>query len=155
VNAVLLVNLAATLFLTGLVWFLQVVHLPLLLSVSPAEFAGCVTRHRRRNTLLMTGPMLAEAYTAVRLCWDKSGWDKSGWDKPTEFPAGELFGALVLLVIVWMVTFAWHMPQYQRLRGGSDNQAIHGLILSNWVRTACWTGRSAIMLWITAGRLRI
>jgi hypothetical protein len=148
-NALLLVNLTATLFLTGLVWFLQLVQLPLFFSIGAAELHSYVTRHRRRNTLLMAGPMLVEIYTAVRLWRDASGWERG------ELPGGNLFVALLLLAIVWIVTFAWHMPQYGRLGRGDDDKAIHGLILSNWVRTACWTGRSAIMLWITAGHLRI
>jgi hypothetical protein len=148
-NALLLVNLTATLFLTGLVWFLQVVHLPLFFSIGPSEFARYVTRHRRRNTLLMAGPMLAEMYTAIRLWWDKPGSDNAASQ------SGKLFVALALLAIVWIVTFAWHMPQYGRLGRGDDDKVIHGLIVSNWIRTACWTGRSAIMLWIAAGRLRV
>jgi len=149
VSDLLLVNLASTLFLTGLVWFLQVVHLPVFFTVDHGDFARAVARHRRRNTLLMAGPMLAEIYTATRLAWSKTPLDGAA------LTSDMLNWALGLLAIIWIVTFAWHMPQYRRLGSGYDEPAIRGLILSNWVRTACWTGRSAIMLWIAFGRLRI
>src|ERR1700683_5031384 len=101
-NAVVLITLAATLFLTGLSWFLQIVHLPLLSSVDLAF-------SRRRNTLLMAGPMLIELITAI-LLWT--------------------YGvALLLVVIIWLITFLRHIPLYRQLIRVYDPKVFHTLTI--------------------------
>jgi hypothetical protein len=129
-DVVLLTNLACTLFLTGVAWVLQVVQLPLFSKTAPPGF---VEGHRRRNTILMAVPMFVELVTSVWL------WQVA---------------ALALVLVIWIVTFVWYIPAYSRLARGNAG-AIRQLTGWHWVRTLCWTGRSAIMLWITAGRLRV
>ncbi len=127
----LLTNVAATLFLTGAVWVLQVVQLPLFLETAHVDIAA----HRRRNTLLMTPPMIIEAVTAVLLFRIASS-------------------ALILLVVIWAVTFVKIIPLFRRLEG-NDRTAIKALMAWNWVRTGCWTMRAGILLWSIGDRLRI
>ena len=68
-GALLLGNLSATLFLTGLIWFFQVVHLPLTLRRGESEFPDFVRESRRRNTILIAPVMTIEAITAVWLAF--------------------------------------------------------------------------------------
>jgi hypothetical protein len=124
------------LFLTGVVWVLQVVQLPLFLKVHDL---AVIVEHRRRNSMLMSLPMLVELITAVWLCWVRSGV--------------VVLTALVLLGVIWVVTFAWYMPQYQRLTNGYDEAIVRRLIAGNWVRSVIWTLRSAIMLYIVGQAL--
>ena len=81
----------------------------------------------------MTIPMTVEAFTAVLL---------------RNVPA------LALVALIWLVTFAWYIPVYSRFARG-EASALRRLIAWNWVRTLAWTGRAALLLWITAGRLSI
>jgi hypothetical protein len=118
------------------VWALQVVQLPLFLKV---QDLAVIVEHRRRNSMLMSLPMLVELITAVWLCWVRSG-------------AAPLV-ALVLLGVIWVVTFAWYMPQYQRLTTGYDEVIVRRLLAGNWVRSVIWTLRSAIMLYIVGQAL--
>ncbi len=115
-------------FLTGVAWTLQVVQLPLFLK---AGQPGYVRQHRRRNTMLMTAPMLVELATAVWL-----------WR----------IGPLLLVAAIWVVTLVWYMPAYSVLAKGYNEATIRRLMAWNWVRTLCWTARSIIMLWIASGR---
>ncbi len=61
---------------------------------------------------------------------------------------------LALLLVIWIVTFAWYIPAYSRLVRG-ETAVIGRLVAWNWVRTLCWTARGGILLWIAAGRLNI
>jgi hypothetical protein len=135
-NGVLLSNLAATLFLTGLVWELQVVQFPLMLRAGGLDFPDYVTHQRRRNTLLMAPVMLIELVTGGWLLAD---------DRDT-------FPAALLILIIWTVTFASIVPIHSKLVRGYDQRLLRTLIRRNWIRTACWSLRSAILLWIAARR---
>lgn len=143
-DALLLANLAATLFLTGLAWFMQIVQLPLFSIVRAVDLAAYAARQRRRNTALMVLPMAVESVTAVWL------WR----DGPPGF-SGVLFGPLVLLALIWLVTWTRYIPLYSRLLRSYDEAALQQLIAWNWVRTLGWSGRAGVMAWIAAGRLHI
>jgi hypothetical protein len=49
-------------------------------------------------------------------------------------------------------TFAVQVPLHARLAAGFDPQAHRRLVLTNWWRTAAWSLRSLLALWIL-GRL--
>ena len=132
---VLLASLAAALFLTGLAWFLQVVHLPLMLRLDGPGFAEYARIQRTRNTALMAGPMLIELTTAAWLVVvDVRGSHR------------DMFHAFLLVAIVWIVTFASIVPLHSRLTRGYDARVIHLLVRRNWIRVACWTLRSAFLV---------
>jgi hypothetical protein len=107
------------------------VQLPLFLTMGQPEV---VREHRRRNTMVLTLPMLVELVTAVLV--------------------GQIAG-MVLVAVIWVVTFVWYIPIYSRLQKGYDKAIIRRLMAWHWVRTLCWTARAGILVWITAGRLNI
>jgi hypothetical protein len=135
-SRLLLTNVAATLFLAGILWSLQIVQFPLMLSAQSGDFVAYVRAQRTRNTLLMTLPMLVEAATG-------------GWLLTTPIPSRHLLTAMVLLVIGWIVTLGLIVPMHARIMRGYDPHAIRVLIRTNWIRTFCWTARACLMIWIT------
>ncbi|NJK90539.1 MAG: hypothetical protein HC904_01130 [Blastochloris sp.] len=54
-----------------------------------------------------------------------------------------------LLVLIWLSTFLLQMPQHFRLEKNKNHQAIHHLILGNWVRTLLWSLRSLALIHLT------
>jgi hypothetical protein len=135
-NVLLLANLASTLFLTGLVWELQVVQFPLMLRTGGLDFPNYVKHQRTRNTLLMAPAMLIELITGGLLLAD------------AHLPHRDVFHAALLIVVIWIVTFASIVPIHSKLVRGYDESLIRKLIRRNWIRTGCWTLRSAILLWV-------
>ena len=135
-TAVLRANLAATLFLTGLVWELQVVQFPLMLRAGGLDFPSYVKHQRSRNTLLMAPAMLIELITGLWLLADP------------HLPHRDVLHAALLIGIIWVVTFASIVPLHSKLIRGYDQSAVSPLIRHNWIRTVCWTLRSAILLWV-------
>lgn len=127
---VLAAHAFATLFMTGLIWFVQVVHYPLFERVGKAEFAGYERQNTRRTGWVVGGPMLLELALALLLVWSPGGL--MAW------------GGLGLLGIVWLSTAVGQMPAHFRLEQGFDAQAYRRLVRGNWIRTVCWTLRGVL-----------
>ncbi len=130
----LLVHGIATAYMTGLVWFVQVVHYPMFARVAADDFAAYEREHVRRTNLAVSGPMLIEAAATVGLV---VAWR----DRPGAWLA---WVGLALLVIVWGSTVMLQVPCHRRLEKGFDRAAIDRLVQTNWWRTVAWSARSAV-----------
>lgn len=129
-----LIQLIATGFLTGLIWFVQVVHYPLLRHVGPDHVLEYEKKHIRRTTWVVAPTMLIEAGAA-------------GWLTYSAFHAGVARGVLIhsvamaLLLGIWLSTAIVQVPCLRRLENGYDERVIDQLVMSNWLRTFLWTAR--------------
>ena len=131
----LLGNLAATLFMTGVIWFVQIVHYPLFAYYRDEGFRF----HARRTANVVALPMLVEAMTAALLV--------------IEHPSNSvLWTGLMLVGLLWLSTSFLQVPQHSALERGFQKPAYEILVRSNWLRTVAWSIRAALMLWIVAGR---
>ena len=141
---VLLAHLGATWFMTGLIWFVQIVHYPLMKLVGRDGFVEYSRRHQA-NTSLVVGPlMLIEVVTAALLL-----------DQDAQLRVSWLFWASCgLLVVVWLATALWQMPLHQQLLSGYDEGRIRALVRSNWIRTFAWTGRALIVAYVVFLRMQ-
>ena len=63
----LLLQLAATFYMTGLVWFVQRVHYPLFADVGIRQFPAYESAHVGRTSPVVAPPMLIEVATALAL----------------------------------------------------------------------------------------
>lgn len=135
----LLIHAAATWFMTGLIWFVQVVHYPLLHRVPEGAAATYAREHQRLTAWVVGPPMLLEAATAVLLLW------------PPFRPAGAfpwLLAGLALLGLIWASTAFVQVPLHRRLAAGSDAAAVARLVRTNRLRAAAWSARSLLLLFI-------
>jgi hypothetical protein len=140
VNYFLLAHLAATLYMVGVVWFVQVVHYPLFSRVGPEKFSLYSEAHSRLTTYVVGPPMLAEAATALLLVFRR----------PEGVPLAAALTGLALVVVVWLSTALLQVPRHTTLGSGFDRRAWSGLVLSNWVRTVAWSARGGLVLWMAA-----
>ena len=139
-RALLLVQAAATAYLTGLVWFVQVVHYPLLRAIAPPDLPAYEAGHQRRTGVVVAPAMLLELATAVAsLRW-----------RPPQLSATWAWGGLTLLGVVWASTAFVQVPLHDALERGHDAERIRLLVRSNWVRTVCWTARAGLLAWALA-----
>ncbi|MDP1662146.1 MAG: hypothetical protein Q8L55_09550 [Phycisphaerales bacterium] len=132
-TAILIVHAAATWFMTGLIWFVQIVHYPLFGSVGKSEFTTYEREHQRRTTLVVAPVMLIELATAATLCFRTTAADRTL----------ALTGA-ALLAVIWASTWLLQVPLHNRLSTGYQPLLIRRLATSNWLRTAAWTARALI-----------
>jgi hypothetical protein len=70
----LLLQAFASFAMTGLIWFVQVVHYPLLRGVGASGYAAYQEPHVRLTTLIVAPLMLLEAATALWLVHDRQGF---------------------------------------------------------------------------------
>jgi hypothetical protein len=134
----LLLHASATLFMTGLIWFVQVVHYPLFHGVGGDAFRHYSADHQRRTSLVVGPVMLLEVGTAIGLV--------------IALPPGPqriaAWLGLGLLAAIWLSTAAVQVPLHKRLLGGYDRRTITQLVHSNWFRTVGWTLRAMLALWL-------
>lgn len=139
-----LAHLGASLFMTGLIWFVQVVHYPLFAKVGEQGYAAYQTAHMRLTTWVVGPPMLVELATAVALIsGGRPDWLSSRW----------AWTNLALLAVIWLSTAFLQSPAHAKLTSGFA-AGPHGLLVtSNWLRTLLWSGRSALLLALLARRI--
>lgn len=132
---VIQIHTLATLTLTGLIWFVQVVHYPLFRQFGRDGFASLMAAHQRRTTFLVAPLMSVEAIAAIMLV-----------ARPIPGLILPAVTGLLLLMIVWGSTALLQVPAHRRLLGGYDRHTIDRLVDLNWVRTAAWTARAVVAL---------
>ena len=131
---------AATLFMTGVIWFVQLVHYPLFAAVGEGEAAAYHRAHGRRTSWVVGPPMLVELAAAVALVWMAPAGVGRGW----------AWCGLALLGVVWLSTAALQVPAHQRLDAGRDRATERQLVAGNWIRTVAWSARATIALTMIA-----
>ncbi|MGD8439616.1 MAG: hypothetical protein PVG53_03705 [Holophagae bacterium] len=129
-------HLAATLYLTGLIWVIQVLHYPLMDRVPGDGFVAFHTEHARRISVLVVVPMVVELTTAIALLVIR----------PQGVSVALLIAGAVLVGVVWLSTFGLQVPLHRRLSQGFNPAAHRALLRSNWIRTVAWTLRGVIAI---------
>jgi hypothetical protein len=127
-----IVESAATWLMTGVVWYVQLVHYPSFRAVERERFVEFHRHHTAATTLIVGPAMVVEAACAVYRAWAGGGW--RGW------------AGLALVAILWAGTFFVMVPLHNRLGRGFDETAAARLIRWNWLRTAAWTLRGLLLL---------
>lgn len=132
-----IVHAGATWFMVGLIWFVQVVHYPLMGSVPDQAGTSYARSHQRRTSWIVAPVMLIEAITAAALFWHPLG-------RFNGTPL--LWTGLSLLLVIWISTFGVLVPLHERLAREHHPSVVRGLVAANWVRTIAWTARGIVAL---------
>lgn len=137
--AILLAHAAAAWFMTGLIWFVQVVHYPLFDRVGSDESARYCVDNRRLTTFVVAPVMLVEGALSASLVWLLlATFQPVAW------------AGAVMLLAIWLSTALIQVPRHLRLSRGFDAPVQRGLVASNWLRTILWTARGILALWLVA-----
>jgi hypothetical protein len=133
-----LVHFVATAAMTGLIWFVQVVHYPMFSDIPAEAFLTYEIEHQLRTSSVVIPFMMTEFLTGCYLAL-RSRPLLNGRDLM-------LFrGSMFLLAIVWGSTFLIQVPLHEELSQTADPYLIDSLVCSNWIRTICWSMRSLIL----------
>ena len=128
-------NLASTLYLTGVIWLVQLVQYPFFSRVGAENFQQYHAAHTFWITPVVAPAMILELITAIFLIIYP----------PENIDIKLLWLGLILAVTVWLSTFFLQVPMHEKLANGFDAEAHRFLINSNWVRTIAWTLRSGLV----------
>lgn len=134
----LLCRLAATCYMIGLVSFVQRVHYPLLAAIGSQEFSAYQHQRVSRTGPVVGPPMLIEAATAL------AGVAL----RPPAVPTSLVWLGVGLLAVIGLSTLLLQVPCHRELMTGFDASAPRRLVATNWVRTAAWSLRGVLVLWM-------
>lgn len=134
----LLANAAATLFMVGLIWFVQIVHYPLMSRVGDDLFPLYAEAHSRLTSLVVGPPMLIEAATSALLLFFR----------PQPVPLWSAALGAGLLAAIWLSTALLQIPRHTALGDGFDRREHRALVTTNWLRTAAWSARGVLVVWM-------
>lgn len=135
-----LIQFAATAMMTGIIWFVQVVHYPLFTKIPKEGFVRYEQSHTVRTGWVVAPLMLLELGTAVAplLSWGAGG--------AFPIPSCPLYlAALGCLVVIWISTFLLQVPLHGILEKRHDHRAILQLSSTNWIRTILWSVRLGLL----------
>ena len=136
---ILLIQIASTWFMVGLIWLVQIVHSPLFADVGSDEFADYATKHQNRISWIVAPVMLVELVTAALLVF----WPIDGL---STFYCRVGLG---MLIAIWVSTAAIQVPQHGKLATKYDSKTIRQLVRGNWLRTGLWSVRGVLVLLIS------
>jgi len=123
-----------TIFMTGIVWFVQIVHYPLFRAIGSDRFTAYERQHVKFAGYVIAPVMLIELLTGITLIIIEESslfWINLG-----------------LLGLIWLSTLFIQVPLHRRLSQDYSLSMISDLVGTNWIRTILWTARSMILLLI-------
>lgn len=130
----LVVHLAASAAMCGLIWCVQVVHYALFDGVGADGFAAYERRHQRAISWIV-GPFMAiEGVTALAV----AGLLRD------EVGTWLVVASLALLAVIHASTVWLQVPAHGRLASGYDADVVARLVRTNWIRTVGWTARAVV-----------
>lgn len=141
----LFIQLFCTYAMTGIIWFVQIVHYPLFDLVEQKSWTEYHRMHSNRITWIVAPLMILELAAATYFLF---------------IPAGVMVPfekdlAFALVAMIWFSTFALQVPQHNRLAQAFRRDSHRRLVTTNWVRTICWSLRSVIVtVWLSRLAIR-
>ncbi|NRD21015.1 hypothetical protein HNV08_13240 [Winogradskyella eckloniae] len=130
---ILIIHIVATIFMTGLCWFVQLVHYPLFRAIETDKFPS----YERKNAItgIITVPvMIIELITGLILLYN--------------FQDSLHVLNIVVLAFIWLSTFIFQVPIHLKLMYKGSPQLITKVIRTNWIRTLSWTVRTLLLAYL-------
>ena len=143
-NLTLIVCLGSTLYMTGVIVFVQVVHYPLFKLVESGAFVRFHDAHVRRTTYVVMVPMIVELITSVTLVFHR----------PESVPGWLTWAGLFAASLTWVATGLISVPDHDRLSKGFDVDFHRRLVQTNLIRVFAWSAHSLVLLVMTGHALR-
>lgn len=132
----LMANTAVTIFMVGLIWFVQRVHYPLLSHIEVDQQISIGTEHQRRTGQVVGLPMAVEGVSTLVLLVDRP--DQVTWWLPW-------IGAFLLAISLGSTVFL-SVPLHQKMVNQPNAEIGKKLVATNWPRTISWSLRGVICI---------
>jgi hypothetical protein len=129
--------------MVGVIWFVQLVHYPLL-AVVPVESASTIAvDHQRRTAWVVMISMTVEGFSTLALM----RWVPEGVATWLPWANG------VFLAIALGCTVLLSVPRHARMAENPTPTIGRELVVTNWPRTIAWTICGALTATMTFSRL--
>ena len=131
---ILLANFVTTAVMTGVIWFVQWVHYPLLASVPVDGAVKVAEQHQRRTGQVLALSMAVEGVTTLWLLVSRP--DAVSLILPW-------LGAVFLAVALGS-TVILSVPLHAKMVTNPSGDVGRRLVVTNWPRTIAWTARALV-----------
>ena len=140
IDAILISNLVASCVMTGVIWFVQHVHYPLLAQVEMGQAVAVAEEHQRRTGHVVALPMAFEGLTTLALLAQQPAG--VSWFLPW-------IGAILLAVALGCTVFL-SVPLHAKMATNPDALVGAKLVATNWPRTIAWSLRAVVCVVMVA-----
>lgn len=128
----------ATVYMTGLIWFVQLVHYPLMDRARHGDYVEFQRQHMWRTTVVVGPAMLVELISGITLLFMRPEFISFTWALIN----------LIALMLIWVSSATLQVPSHRKLEKGFRADAHQLLVRSNWIRTVLWTARGLACAWV-------
>lgn len=130
----LVVNAFATCVMVGVIWFVQVVHYPLLATIGQDRASEIAQEHQRRTGWVVGLPMAIEGVTTLWLLVQR----------PQHVNVLLPWLAAILLAVALASTLFLSVPLHEKMANSPTADIGARLVRTNWPRTVAWTLRGVL-----------
>ena len=131
---ILLANFVAASVMTGVIWFVQWVHYPLLATVPVDGAVKVAEQHQRSTGHVLAIPMAGEGFTTLGLLISRPEGVQVIWP---------WIGA-VLLAVALGSTVILSVPLHAKMATNPTAEVGRRLVVTNWPRTIAWSARAVV-----------
>jgi hypothetical protein len=142
-RTLLIIHLASTLFMVGMIWTIHYVHYPLFAYVGESTYVAFQSEHVNRIGKLLLFPWLIEGVTLLAVLILAF----LGQRRDLRLPA---FLNGLGMAIALIISGVWSAPAHGELTDGFDAVIHDRLMTANLVRSFAWTLCGICAVWILA-----
>lgn len=127
-DTILNLHIFSTIFMSGLIWVIQLVHYPSYKYISETEFESFQRFHVKNITIIVAPVMTLELITSFLILY-------------RDFSNLILILNTLTIGLIWVSTFFLSIPCHGQLTKNKDLKVINRLVATNWIRTIIWSVR--------------
>ena len=120
--------------MVGIIWVIQLLHYPAFNFIKESDYVEFQHFHMQRISFIVVPVMILELFSAFMLVY--------------YFRSNLLILCLIILLVIWLITFVFFTKLHQSLLGGYDKIIVDKLVQINWSRTVLWSLRLIILIYI-------
>ena len=128
------VHFLSTSLMVGIIWVIQLLHYPAFNFIKESDYVEFQHFHMQRISFIVVPVMILELFSAFMLVY--------------YLRYNPLILCLIILLVIWLITFVFFTKLHQSLLGGYDKIIVDKLVQINWSRTVLWSLRLIILIYI-------
>ena len=128
------IHFLSTSLMVGIIWVIQLLHYPTFHFIEESDYVEFQHFHMQRISFIVVPVMIIELLSGFMLVY--------------YFRSNLLILCLIILLVIWLITFVFFTKLHQSLLGGYDKIIVDKLVQINWSRTVLWSLRLIILIYI-------
>ena len=128
------IHFLSTSLMVGIIWVIQLLHYPTFNFIREDDYVEFQHFHMQRISFIVVPVMITELISCFMLVY--------------YFRSYLLILCLIILLVIWLITFVFFTKLHQSLLSGYDKMIVDKLVQINWSRTVLWSLRLIILIYI-------